>query len=435
MVFTFFIFILHFFLGPSGDDFTYGNVFYKEPVLTFVAQAYYGWSSRIIIMPVAAFFAGNSFLLFSLFDVAIYFLLAMMISRLFVDDNPYQMNWIIVLLLASVPFVSMLTTAGWIVTSIHYLWPLTLSLVALYPLKKISYHEVMRWYEYPVYLVATVFGMNMEITAAILVCVYVLFSLFFIYKKKISYYTLMITVLLIGNFIFTLLCPGNAVRDLSEIAARFPEYASFGLLQKLTLSAVSYIVTIDQNFIMLIILGLAAFFTWQKYQTWGPRLIGMIPFIFGVLIETARVVILSPKFACLVNMITGIKIADWISLKNITTGVPGNDHYLVAMAMVVFAVSLMVMTFILFKDSKKLEIAILVMGAGIMSRVVMGFSPTVYESGARTFLFQYIAMTIFGLLLYQEFNPNLTPKNRKRVLTVIAVLGICGYLESFLKLI
>jgi len=92
IVFTFFILILHFFISPSGDDFTYGNVFYKEPVLTFIAQAYYGWSSRIIIMPVAAFFAGNSFLLFSFFDIFIYFLLAVMISKLFVYDNKRKMN-------------------------------------------------------------------------------------------------------------------------------------------------------------------------------------------------------------------------------------------------------------------------------------------------------------------------------------------------------
>ena len=435
MVFTFFILLLHFFISPSRDDLTYGNVYYKIPVLAFISQAYYGWSSRIIIMPVAAFFAGNPFVLFSVFNITMFFLLAMMISKLFVYENKRKMNWIIVLLLASVPIVSMLTTAGWIVTSIHYLWPLTLSLVALYPLKKIYYNEVMRWYEYPVYLVATVFGMNMEIMAAILVSVYLLFSLFFIYKKKISFYTMMITVLLIGNVIFTLLCPGNLARDLIETAARFPEYASLGLFQKLTLSAVSYIISIDQNFIMLIIMGLAWIFSWQKYKTWGPRLVGVIPFIFCVLIEMARIFVMNPKFAALVNMISGIKIVDWISVKSITTGVPGSYYYLTFMAMMLFAVSLLAMTVTLFKDSKKIWIAVLVMGAGIMSRVVMGFSPTVYASGSRTFLFQYIAMTIFGLLMYQEFNQNLTAKNLKRVLMVIAFMAICGYMESLLKLI
>ena len=246
---------------------------------------------------------------------------------------------------------------------------------------------------------------------------------------------MMITVLLIGNVIFTLLCPGNLARDLIETAARFPEYASLGLFQKLTLSAVSYIISIDQNFIMLIIMGLAWIFSWQKYKTWGPRLIGVIPFIFCVLIEMARIFVMNPKFACLVNMINGIKIADWISVKSITTGVPGSYHYLTFMAMMLFVFSLLAMTVILFKDSKKIWIAVLVMGAGIMSRVVMGFSPTVYASGSRTFLFQYIAMTIFGLLMYQEFNQNLTAKNQKRVLMVIAFMAICGYMESFLKLI
>jgi len=331
--------------------------------------------------------------------------------------------------------VSMLTTAGWIVTSIHYLWALTLSLVALYPLKKIYFNEVIKWYEYPVYFVATIFGMNMEIMAAILVSVYFLFCVFFIYKKNTSSYTVFITIVLIGNFIFTILCPGNAVRDLSETAARFPEYASFGLFQKLTLSAVSYIITIDQNFIMLIILGLAWIFSWQKYKTWGPRLIGIIPFIFCVLIEMVRVFVLSPKFACVIYMLTGKIIGDWVSLKSIISGVPGSYHYLTFVVMVLFAVSLLAMTVTLFKDSKKIWIAVLIMGAGIMSRVVMGFSPTVYESGARTFLFQYIAMVIFGLLLYQEFNQKLTIKNQKRVFVVMTVLGICGYLESLLKLI
>lgn len=435
LIFAFFILILHFFIRPSGDDIVYGTVFYKEPVMTLISQAYFGWSSRIIIMPVAAFFAGNSYGLFSFFDVLIYCLLPFMISKLFVYDNKYKMNWVIVLLLACVPFVSMLTTAGWIVTSIHYLWPLTLSLVALYPLKKIYFNECIRWFEYPIYLIATVFGMNMEIMAAILVSFYFLFGIFFIYKKNSSAYTIFITIILIGNLIFTLLCPGNAVRDLAEIASHFPEYASLGFIQKLTLSATSYIVTIDQNFIMLVVLGLAWIFSWKMYKTWMPRIIGIMPFIFSVLIEMVRVIVLSPKFAGAFNILTGNNIRNWIAIKSITGGVPGIYHGLAFVAMILFAISLLMMTFILFKDSKKLWIAILIMGAGIMTRVVMGFSPTVYESGARTFLFQYIAMVIYGLLLYQEFNPSLTDKNKKILLIALTIVATCGYLESLLKLI
>ncbi|MBC3889282.1 hypothetical protein GH810_13255 [Acetobacterium paludosum] len=434
LVFTFFILIMHFFLSPSGDDITYGTIFYKEPVLTFISQSYYEWSSRIIIMPIAAFFAGNSFFLFSIFDVFVYFLLAFMISKLFVYDNQRKMNWIIVLLLACVPFVSMLTTAGWVVTSIHYFWPLTLSLVALYPLKKILFNEAIKWYEYPVYFIATVFGMNMEIMAAILVSFYFIFCIFFIAQKNISRYTIFTTIVLIGNLIFILLCPGNTVRDIAEIASQFPEYASFGLLQKMTLSATSFIVTIDQNFIMLTVLGLAWLYSWKKYQTGVPRIMGILPFVICALIDMARVVVLSPKFACGYKLLTGNNITDWISFQGITSGTLGVYHYLVLAAMTIFVISLMAMTITLFKDSQKLWIAVLVMGAGIMSRVAMGFSPTVYKSGARTFLFQYIAMAILGLLIYQEFNSSLSPKNQKRVIWGLALLAICGYLESLCKL-
>lgn len=80
-------------------------------------------------------------------------------------------------------------------------------------------------------------------------------------------------------------------------------------------------------------------------------------------------------------------------------------------------------------------IAVLVMGAGIMSRIVMGFSATVYESGARTFLFQYVALAIYGLLLYQEFKPDLSEKRQKILIGILCLMAIIGYLESFLKMI
>lgn len=79
-------------------------------------------------------------------------------------------------------------------------------------------------------------------------------------------------------------------------------------------------------------------------------------------------------------------------------------------------------------------IAVLVMGAGIMARAVMGFSATVYESGARTFLFTYIALAIYGLLLYLEFKPDLSEKTQKILIISLGIVSVLGYFESFLKI-
>lgn len=434
-VFAFLMLILHFFMKSYGDDLIYGEVFSKQPILTFMLNSYNGWSSRILIMPIAAFFAGQNFVLFSIIDTFIYFLLPYMISKIFVCEKKWENNWIIVFLLACVPFVSMLSTAGWVVTTIHYLWPLTLGLVALYPLKKVYFKESIQWYEYIPYIVATIFAINMEIMAAIIMTFYVIFSIFFIYKKKTSWFIIFVTIISIGNMIFILTCPGNTVRELAETVSRYPEYANFGLIEKLALSATSSLVCIDQNFILLVVLGMAWLFSWEKFKGQLPRIIGVIPFIFCLLINVARVVLLSPKFSYLFNMFTGMNLVNWIDLENFMGGIPGVYHYMILVAMVMFSFSLILMTFSLFKKSKKMWIAVLVMGAGIMSRIVMGFSATVYESGARTFLFQYVALAIYGLLLYQEFKPDLSEKRQKILIGILCLMAIIGYLESFLKMI
>lgn len=435
LVFALLILGFHFFVGPSGDDIVYGTVFYNEPVLTFIHDAYYSWSSRIVIMPIAAFFAGNSFGLFSIINVLIYLLLAIMISKLFIYENKLKTNWALVFLLVCVPFVSMMTTAGWIVTSIHYLWPLTFGILAIYPIKKRYLGEIIRWYEYPIYFLAAIFGMNMEIVAAILMSVYLVFSLYFIYKKNFSIYVILMAIILVGNIVFIFLCPGNGIREVSEIAANFPEYATFGFLQKLTISATSHMFSIDQNFILLAVMAMAGLFSWQKYKSWLPRIIGISPFIFCVLINTFRIIVLSPKFNFLFCKFTGKPIDNWVTFTGITTGYLGFYHYLAFVFMSIFVIILLLMTYILFKDSNKFGIAVLVMGASIMSRAVMGFSPTVYESGARTFLFQYVALVIFGILMYREFNPLMTCNDQKKLFRALGFMGGIGYMESFLKLI
>jgi len=434
VVFAFLMLCLHFGMKPFGDDLVYGEVFSKQPVLTFMLDSYYTWSSRIFIMPVAAFIAAQNFGWFSFLDTFFYFLLPFMISKLFVFENKWENNWIIVFLLACVPFITMMDTAGWVITSIHYLWPLILGLVALYPLKKVYFKESIKWYETAFYVIITLFAANMEVMAAIIMTFYLIFALYFIYEKRISGFIIFQTVLTMANMVFILTCPGNALREVAETASRFPEYANFGLIEKMALSATSTLICIDQNFILLVVLGMAWLFSRDHYKTPGYRIIGFMPFVFALMINAARVVMLSPKFAYFLNMFTGVSIVNLVNPKSLMNVIPVIPHYIILGFMVIFAGSLMLMTFVLFKNSNRIWIAVLVMGSGIMSRVVMGFSATVYESGARTFLFAYIAIAIYGLLLYLEFKPDLSEKRQKTVVLTLCVIAIMGYLESFLKI-
>jgi len=77
----------------------------------------------------------------------------------------------------------------------------------------------------------------MEIMAAIIMTFYVAFSIFFIFKKKMPWFILLQTIILIGNMGFIITCPGNVARDLAEAASRFPEYVNLNLIEKVAFSS------------------------------------------------------------------------------------------------------------------------------------------------------------------------------------------------------
>lgn len=426
--------ILHIFMNPFRDDLVYSGILSKEPLFLLMMNEYFRWSSRVIILPVATYFAAQNFMLFSIIDSLIYFLLPYMISKIFMQINKYEKNWIIVFLLACVPFITMMSTAGWVITSTYYLWPLTFGLIALYPLKKVSFHESIKWYEIIFYVIVTIFAANMEIMAAIIMTFYIIFAVYFFCKKKNHWFIIFQTIILIGNMIYILTCPGNMARDLVESTSRFPEYVNLNVIEKLALSATSSLVCIDLNFVILVVLGMVCVYSWNKFKTIIQRIICAIPFIFCLVINFIRIILFGQKFTRVFSESTGITLIYPINYWDLVNVVPGVYQYVILLFMSIFAFSLILMTFVLFENTNLKWLAFLVMSAGIMSRVVMGFSATVYASGARTFLFSYIAFTIYGFLLFQTFDTELSEKKQKMLVRCLCILAIMGCLQSCLYL-
>ena len=89
--------------------------------------------------------------------------------------------------------------------------------------------------------------------------------------------------------------------------------------------------------------------------------------------------------------------------------------------LIIFA-SLVYMVFVIFKD-KLLPSFILL--AGIASRVIMGFSPTIFASRSRTTIFMYMAIIVCMLfVLYKLFKDKKINNNKSAVLVGILVLFV-----------
>ena len=81
-----------------------------------------------------------------------------------------------------------MNSAGWAATTVNYMWPLATCLYALIPIRKIWDGEKIKFWEYPLYIIATLFSANQEQACCILVGTYILFTIFMIIKNKKIYY-------------------------------------------------------------------------------------------------------------------------------------------------------------------------------------------------------------------------------------------------------
>ena len=96
--------------------------------------------------------------------------------------------------------------------------------------------------------------------------------------------------------------------------------------------------------------------------------------------------------------------------------------------------SILLNILVIFKNLKN-NIAILIYILGVASRVVIGFSPTVFVSTERTFIFFDFALIIISLLIWKEFikeNENVDVKFLNNLSTFIGILSVLQYLHTLI---
>ena len=86
--------------------------------------------------------------------------------------------------------------------------------------------------------------------------------------------------------------------------------------------------------------------------------------------------------------------------------------------------------YISFDDKKIAFMNIFILGAAFCSRIAMGFSPTLYASAERTFIFAYFSLIICTFLLYNNLTGKRTQLFVKRVLILSAMLMVCHQIVS-----
>lgn len=390
----------------EGMDFTSITWDY---ILYLICSKYQEWSSRIFINVMTLVMGKLPHIIWMLLDSGMAVLAAWSVSCLTKekDREEWQVNWFIIALFFLYPF-SHMATAGWKATTVTYWWSLACGLYAMIPIQRWIQKEKIRRWEYPLFLLAALYGANQEQMSAILTGIYgcsFFYVIWIIWSKrennriKGAYFLGVLFLISFAEFLSALLSPGNGVRMGDETAVWFADYGRITFVQKLEIgiSSAGYELFYSGNLCFLVLSGILFWLVWKKYQDWEYQVIAGVPFI-SCLIMGPFYSLVSVSLPGLEKWKNALTSYGTITVENYTEWF----YYLPLIGICLEIGCLLVTFYLVFENGWRTWAMCVIFLIGYASRVVLGFSPTVWASSYRTYLFLYMAVIVLVVFGYQE---------------------------------
>lgn len=409
-----------------GDDVVFRKIAAASDfdLFSWLILRYRTWTSRTFIELLMMLMVSTPQIVWQVLNTILLTTTSIFISKIFCgEEDQFRKNWII----AGFSFtinIGGLKEAGWIATSLNYIWPLAFSMISVYPVRKIFSHKSFRFYEYLVYSVCLLVAISSEQFCIVLFITFGAANLIWYQRdKKINAYLISQFALCIVGLIYILICPGNAQRSVAEIAHWFPAYATFGIVKKAELG-ISYTLKtlfLQDNIWLLIFLFLLCAAIWMKHDNWIYRVTAIIPAASVVLLRHA-------------HKGRGDNSLPFNLLNEM--GMFRQDT-VVSLKVLIIYTGLLFLCCIILTDIYILNgntVATLLTGGtfllGLMTRAMMGFSPTIWMSGGRTGICLMYALLCCSVLVINDWD--LHEKKAADILYVLVILvAIGGFIDNY----
>lgn len=402
------------------------NEVIEHTITDFVTSRYSSWSSRVIIEFTLCLVLKTSKYMWILLEALMVTLACFSISKIFTKENNKENNLMLMSMVLIYPYTIM-HQAGWAATTINYMWPLATCLFALIPIKKIWNNEKIKFFEYPLYTLALIFAGNQEQTSAILVCFYLIFTIIMsVRDKKIKPYMIFQVIVSIASIIFILSCPGNYIRQQEEMR-RFIDFEMLTFLDKFVLgfTATFREIIVSQDIVYTMFTGLLAYYVFTNYKEKLYRVIALFPLISILALGHLS----SITFGMFPELETFYEL---IAVKDVILTVENcNELYYTFPMIFAFANFICIgMSLLLLTKKYSHNLPLLIYFAGLASRIVIAFSPTVFVSKTRTMIFFDFAMIIISYIIWQKLDKK--DKKINFVSSSIYIAAAMQYINSMI---
>lgn len=447
-VFLVILLFLQLFLQTGlGDDSWFAED--SRPLGKYLRDRYQGWTSRLLVEAILKLLAAAPDWIWRMMNVLIVLLLVWIVADLFgieKDNTRRQAKVFFFVLMWCVP-MACISESGWIVTTLNYLWPLTLGLVAARPIKHWTCGERCSVWEYVVCPFCMLFGANVEQGGALLLGVYLLAGVYMLrYKKRLLPFYFVMLFLAAASIVFIMTAPGNASRVVKETETWFPEFAGLNITQKLLMGFIdtaNYYLAAGgskrENYLFALLAGIQLVGIWQKRkERWFmmKAVVAVLPLLFFWGIGKAglywllnrgfryggHIVGLLGLNRCLPTGAGIFRFFGWMSYSMEMVLLQAGVYLalLICVAMTIF---------FLHGRSRETLFEFVILGAGLLSRLIMGFSPTLYASASRSTLYCSVAILIVCLRNLQIYWNKHAEKKESIVLAAYIAWTVCSNLR------
>lgn len=386
-----------------GDDLNALMVKYKYSISDYMFIRYTTWSSRILIDITKVFIYDENMILWRILNIGIYIILAKSISKICFKEENKTLNYIICALILLIP-IKCLNGAGWVATTTNYLWVVSFALYSLSIIINYMYKIKIDKLDYIAYLFATLYASNHEQMVVVMFLVLGGFILEQLIKKGYKYviknekFLLILFTITILSLIFILVCPGNSIRMTRELK-KYPEFEFFSIIDKISLGLTSTMKELVLNTNLLFIFFTLAVFIvgWIYNKKKYIRIICIIPFLMSIfsILCTARLEHLFPNILEIKKIFSVNELIEFTN-ENFIQYIGWISAYIITLICIPMGI------YFIFKKNIRTFWCISIYLLGLITRIIMCFSPTIFISGERTFIFMYISFIMCTVMILEN---------------------------------
>ncbi len=293
--------------------------------------------------------------------------------------------------------------AGFIATTLNYLWAVTFGLLSLVPVKKHIVGNKVAPFEFLLTLPFLLYATNMQQMAVVLTVIFLGVKVYLFFSKRFNVFILIQFAVSLGGLAwsFCLNMFGDNNRMLRETGRYFPAFSELNLFEKLELgfSSTFFSLTMNPHFAMVGFVAFTVFISVMLFNKKRSPIIcalSVVPPFFAVIMAVLKFIPESSVYAFITG---GMRYYRMEKAVYSFEAIP-DIVFLIIIAIVLFSL------YHAFDNKKKFFCSFIVLCFGLGSRIMMGLSPTVWASGHRTFCIMFITFTVSAFLLLTENNRN-----------------------------